>query len=262
MTAFLASLSSCPRDFWLAFRFLTRLPGPSAGPAGSGALGPALRLAPLVGLVVGVCGALVAWLALGGLGLPPWPAALLTVGATVWITGALHEDGLADLADGCGGAFERSRKLAIMRDSRIGAYGVLALILSIGLRGAALAALAAPAGPETAAAVLIAAHSLSRGFLAPVMLVLAPARDDGLAAAAGRPGLTDALTAVALALALAALAVGLGLALGFALAALAAAAVTAAIAARQVGGYTGDVLGAVQQTAETAALLAAAALLT
>jgi adenosylcobinamide-GDP ribazoletransferase len=202
-----------------------------------------LRLAPLVGLVVGVCGALVAWLALGGLGLPPWPAALLTVGATVWITGALHEDGLADLADGCGGAFERSRKLAIMRDSRIGAYGVLALILSIGLRGAALAALAAPAGPETA-------------------VVLAPARDDGLAAAAGRPGLTDALTAVALALALAALAVGPGLALGFALAALAAAAVTAAIAARQVGGYTGDVLGAVQQTAETAALLAAAALLT
>ena len=159
MTAFLASLSSCPRDFWLAFRFLTRLPGPSAGPAGSGALGPALRLAPLVGLVVGVCGALVAWLALGGLGLPPWPAALLTVGATVWITGALHEDGLADLADGCGGAFERSRKLAIMRDSRIGAYGVLALILSIGLRGAALAALAAPAGPDSAAAVLIAAHS-------------------------------------------------------------------------------------------------------
>lgn len=262
MTAFLASLSSCPRDFWLAFRFLTRLPGPSAGPAGSGALGPALRLAPLVGLVVGVCGALVAWLALGGLGLPPWPAALLTVGATVWITGALHEDGLADLADGCGGAFERSRKLAIMRDSRIGAYGVLALILSIGLRGAALAALTVPAGPETAAAVLITAHSLSRGFLAPVMLVLAPARDDGLAAAAGRPGLTDALTAVALALALAALAVGLGLALSFALAALAAAAVTAAIAARQVGGYTGDVLGAVQQTAETAALLAAAALLT
>ncbi len=263
MTTFLASLSSCPRDFWLAFGFLTRLPGrlpgPPSRPAEPGRLGPALRLAPLVGLVVGVCGALVSWLALGGLGLPPWPAALLTVGATVWVTGALHEDGLADLADGFGGAFERSRKLAIMRDSRIGAYGVLALILSIGLRGAALAALA---GPETAAAVLIAAHSLSRGLLAPVMLVLAPARDDGLAAAAGRPGLTDALTAVALALALAALAVGLGLALGFALAALAAAAVTAAIAARQVGGYTGDVLGAVQQTAETAALLTAAALLT
>ncbi|MDX1576168.1 MAG: adenosylcobinamide-GDP ribazoletransferase [Kiloniellales bacterium] len=259
MTAFLASLSSCPRDFWLAVGFLTRLRGPWAPASESGALGPALRLAPLVGLVVGVAGALVAWLCLGGLGLPPWPAALLTVGATVWITGALHEDGLADVADGFGGAFERGRKLAIMRDSRIGAYGVLALILSIGLRGAALAALA---GPEAAAAVLIAAHSLSRGLLAPVMLVLAPARDDGLAAAAGRPGPTDALTTVLLGLILAALAVGGGLALSLGLAALAAAVATAVIAARQIGGYTGDVLGAVQQTAEIAVLLTAAALLT
>ncbi len=259
MTALFASLSSWPRDFWLAFGFLTRLPGPLARGSESGALGPALRLAPLVGLVVGVCGALVCWLALGGLGLPPWPAALLTVGATVWVTGALHEDGLADVADGFGGAFERGRKLAIMRDSRIGAYGVLALILSVGLRGAALAALA---GPEAAAAALIAAHSLSRGLLAPVMLVLAPARDEGLAAAAGRPGPADALTALLLGLVVAALAVGGGLALMLGLAALAAAAVTAALAARQIGGYTGDVLGAVQQTSETAVLLIAAALLT
>ena len=128
-------------------------------PAASGELGRALRLAPLVGLVVGVCGALVTSIAVGGLGLPPLPAALLTIGATIWITGALHEDGLADVADGFGGAFERSRKLAIMRDSRIGAYGVLALILSIGLRAAALAALT---GPEVASAVLIAAISLLR----------------------------------------------------------------------------------------------------
>ncbi len=258
MSTFLASLSSSPRDFWLAFGFLTRLSGPSLRSVDPGRLGSALRLAPLVGLVVGVCGALVSWVALAGLGLPALPAALLTVGATIWVTGALHEDGLADVADGFGGAFERSRKLAIMRDSRIGAYGVTALILSIGLRAAALAALA---GPEAAAAVLIAAHSLSRGLLAPAMLVLVPARDDGLAAAAGRPRPVDALTAVLLALVLAGLAVGGGLALSFGLAALAAAAVAALIAARQIGGYTGDVLGAVQQAAETAVLLAAAALL-
>ncbi len=95
MTAFLASLSSCPRDFKLAFGFLTRLPGPLSLPAASGELGRALRLAPLVGLVVGVCGALVTWIAVGGLRMPPLPAALLTIGVTIWITGALHEDGLA-----------------------------------------------------------------------------------------------------------------------------------------------------------------------
>jgi adenosylcobinamide-GDP ribazoletransferase len=258
MTAFLASLSSCPRDFKLAFGFLTRLPGPFSLSAASGELGRALRLAPLVGLVVGVCGALVTWIAVGGLGMPPLPAALLTIGATMWITGALHEDGLADVADGFGGAFERSRKLAIMRDSRIGAYGVLALILSIGLRAAALAALT---GPEAATAVLIAAHCLSRGLLPLVMLVLVPARDDGLAAAAGRPGPADALTGLLLGLLLAALAAGGVMALSLGLAALVAAAVTGLIALRQIGGYTGDVLGAVQQTSEIAVLLAAAALL-
>ncbi len=258
MTAFLASLSSCPRDFKLAFGFLTRLPGPFSLSAASGELGRALRLAPLVGLVVGVCGALVTWIAVGGLGMPPLPAALLTIGATIWITGALHEDGLADVADGFGGAFERSRKLAIMRDSRIGTYGVLALILSIGLRAAALAALT---GPEVASAVLIAAHCLSRGLLPLVMLVLVPARDDGLAAAAGRPGPADALTGLLLGLLLAALAAGSVMALSLGLAALVAAAVTGLIALRQIGGYTGDVLGAVQQTSEIAVLIAAAALL-
>ncbi len=260
MTAFLASLSLCPRDFKLAFGFLTRLPGPFSVPAAPGELGPALRLAPLVGLVVGVAGALaymLAWV----LGLENFISAALAVAATIWITGALHEDGLADVADGFGGAFERSRKLAIMRDSRIGAYGVLALIFSVLLRTGALALISVAAGPEAAMAVLIAAHGLSRGLLPLVMLVLVPARDDGLAAAAGRPGPADALTGLLLGLLLAVLAAGgvMGLSLG--LAALVAAAVTGLIAVRQIGGYTGDILGAVQQTAEIAVLLAAAALL-
>ena len=263
MTAFLDALSTCPRDFRLAFGFLTRLPGPvgrAAEPVDlePGQLGPALRLAPLVGLVVGVVGALVLWVAVGGLGLPLLPAALLAVGATVWVTGALHEDGLADLADGFGGAFERRRKLAIMRDSRIGAYGVLALIFSVGLRVVALAALT---GPEAAAAVLIAAHCLSRGLLPLAMLALAPARDDGLAAGAGRPGPLDAATGLLLGLLLAFLATGIGLAFGLGLAALIAAGLVAFIALRQIGGYTGDVLGALQQAAEVAVLLTAAAVL-
>lgn len=257
MIANLGFFSSCQRDFKLAYGFLTRLPAPFRVPAATGELGRALRLAPLVGLVVGVCGALVAWIAIGGLGLPRLPAALLAVAATVWITGALHEDGLADVADGFGGAFERRRKLEIMRDSRIGAYGVLALILSVGLRAAALAVLA---GPEVVTAALIAAHCLSRGLLPLVMLVLSPARDEGLAATAGRPGPVEALTGLGLGLLLAVLAAGV-LGLGLGIAALAAAALTGLLAQRQIGGYTGDVLGAVQQTAEIAALLAAAALL-
>jgi adenosylcobinamide-GDP ribazoletransferase len=260
MSVFLAFLSSCQRDVMLAYGFLTRLPVTIRQPAAPGELGRALRLAPLVGLVVGVLGALVGWIAIVGLGLPPWPAAFLVLGTTIWITGALHEDGLADVADGWGGASERRRKLAIMRDSRIGTFGVLALILSVGLRAAALAALAALAGPEAITAVLIAAHSLSRGLLPPVMLMLVPARDEGLAATAGRPAVPDVLIGLGLALLIAVLAAG-ALGLGLGLAALAAAALTGLIALRQIGGYTGDVLGAVQQAAEVAVLLTAAALL-
>jgi adenosylcobinamide-GDP ribazoletransferase len=258
MSTLLDFLSSCQRDFVLAYGFLTRLPVPDRPAAAPSGLARALRLAPLIGLVVGVLGGMVGWIAIAGLGLPTWPAALIVLAATVWITGALHEDGLADVADGWGGGGDRSRKLEIMRDSRIGTYGVVAVVLSIGLRASALVALA---GPEAITAALIAAHCLSRGLLPLAMLVLVPARDDGLAATAGRPTLTDALTGLGLGLLLALLATGGVLGLGLALVALAAAVVTGLIALRQIGGYTGDVLGAVQQTAEVAVLLAAAAVL-
>ena len=244
-------------DLKAGFAMLTRLPvrrGTSAEPAD---LARAGRIMPVVGVAVGLAGAAAYGLA-HGVGLPPWLAALLAVAATILVTGALHEDGLADVADGFGGAFARERKLAIMRDSRIGSYGVIALILSIGLRTAALAALASP---EAMAAVLVAAHGLSRGLLAPTMLLLTPARDEGLAAAAGRPGHADALTALALGLVVAVLATGVVFGLGLGLAALAGGALVALIALRQIGGYSGDVLGAVQQLAEIAVLLAAAAVL-
>ena len=253
-------LAACRRDFRLASAFLTRLPGFQGTDAPAEALGPALRLAPLAGLLVGVCGALAFWAA-ADLGLPPLVAALIAVGVTLWATGALHEDGLADVADGFGGSFDRARKLEVMRDSRIGAYGVLALILSVGLRAGALGAVGTAVGAPGAAVVLIAAHVLSRGLLAPAMLLLAPAREDGLAAAAGRPAPADAWLALGLGLLLALLALGLGTGLVAGLAALVAAALTGALAARQIGGYTGDVLGAVQQAAEIAVFLSAAALL-
>ncbi len=149
----------------------------------------------------------------------------------------------------------RSTPLAIMRDSRIGSFGVLALIFSIGLRAAALAAL-----PDThiAAGALIAAHAFSRGLLPAVMLILDPARTDGLAAFAGKPTPPMAGVAAAIGLVLALLALGLGRGVvAVVLAALAVIAL-ASLARRRLGGYTGDVLGAAQQVGEIVMLLVAA----
>ena len=107
-------------------------------------------------------------------------------------TGAFHEDGLADTVDGFGGGRDREHKLAIMRDSRHGTFGILALVLSVGLRAAALAAIG---DPIHAGLALVAAHAASRGALPPLMRLLAPARPDGLGAAAGRPTRAVALAA-------------------------------------------------------------------
>ena len=248
-------------DLKLGLSVLTRLPVRAPigedGEAGGRSLGQAGRVMPLVGVVVGLAGALAFWLA-SLLGLPALAAGLIAVGATILLTGAFHEDGLADVADGFGGAFDRDRKLEIMRDSRIGTYGVLALILSLGLRAAALAAI----GPGwLAGAALIAAHAGARGALPVVMATTPPARDDGLAAAAGRPGRREVWTALGLAAAIAVVLLGPGLGLVALLACAAAAAAMVLLARAQIGGYTGDVLGATEQMGETAVLLAIAAAL-
>ena len=184
-------------------------------------------------------------------------AALLAVAAQVLLTGGLHEDGLADIADGFGGGRTRADKLRILRDSRIGSFGAMALMLALLARIGALAALASPA---LVAAALIAAGAASRAALPVIMVSIAPARDEGLAVAAGRPHPLRAAAGAAIAI-LAALAVlppamataGLVAAAGAALA-------TGLLARRQIGGHTGDVLGAAQQLAEIAFLLATAVL--
>src|SRR5271155_4388576 len=116
---------------WLAARageikaavvFSTRLPLPGVAPTGGSAIAQAIWALPLAGLVVGAVGAIVYAIA-HRLGVPAWPAAALTIAATMAVTGCLHEDGLADTADGFGGGATRDRKLEIMRDSRIGVYG-------------------------------------------------------------------------------------------------------------------------------------------
>ena len=244
------------RDTRLAAAFLTRLPlGPESTDTERDLAGAA-RAFPIVGAAVGVAAG--AGLVVSSwLGLHPLACALVALAVAALATGALHEDGLADVADGFGGGRTRAAKLKIMRDSRIGAYGVMALIFSVGLRAAALAGLP---GSGWAALALMAAGAASRAVLPMVMHRLEPARRDGLAVGAGRPPREAALTATLLGAALVLLFLGPAAGAAVVIAAAAAAALMAAQARRQVGGSTGDVLGAVQQVAETAALLAAAAL--
>jgi adenosylcobinamide-GDP ribazoletransferase len=239
--------------FAVATAFFTRIP--VVTPAyRAGRLADAAWAFPLVGAGIGGVAAftfLVAQL----LGLGDWSAAVLAVLGSIVLTGALHEDGLADTADGLIGGGDRDQRLAIMRDSRHGTFGVVAIVFSVLLRASALAGIGEPI---YAGLALIAAHAVSRAALSVAMLVLLPARADGLGVAAGRPRTPLALGALAIALliTLAALGPARG-AMAFCLAG-AAVFVQGWLAYRSIGGYTGDVLGAFQQVGEIVILLTAA----
>jgi len=210
---------------------------------------------PLVGAGIGATAALVFLLA-QLLGLADLLAGLLAVLASVAITGALHEDGLADTADGLFGSHDREARLAIMRDSRHGSFGVLAIVLSVLLRAAALAAIGDVIHGGLA---LIAAHAASRAALPGVMWALPPARADGLGATAGIPRPAGVATAAAIGAVVTLTALGpMRGAIALCIAGLAIFAV-AQFAQRRVGGHTGDILGAIEQTGEIVMLLAASA---
>ncbi|MCV6593247.1 MAG: adenosylcobinamide-GDP ribazoletransferase [Silicimonas sp.] len=229
----------------LAFVLLTRLPlGRLRAPVPSTA--QAAWAFPLVGLVVGAIGGAV-YLAASTF-LPAILAAILALATQIATTGALHEDGLADVADGFGGGTSRDRKLEIMRDSRIGSYGVVALILALALIALAMA----EAAPSFATFAAIGA--ISRAAMLLPMAFLPPARADGL----GRMAALPPGPRLATGLAIAAIAAVFTLPL-FLLAAGLAVMLMQAQAKRQIGGQTGDVLGATQKLAECACWLTAAA---
>jgi len=240
-------------DLALAISFCTRIPlGMLAGDKPD--LARASWAMPIAGAIVGATGALAYWAAFA-LSLPPLTAAVIALAVTLLLTGCLHEDGLADTVDGFGGGASRERKLEIMRDSRIGTFGVCALIVSFALRWSALASIAAPL---RVAAALIAAHVAARAILPAFMRLVPPARAGGLSARAGRPPLESTIAAAVIGV------IALGIALGplatvwvIILLALAAA-FMAWLATRQIGGQTGDVLGAVEQVGEVLVLLVAA----
>ncbi|MEM8632411.1 MAG: adenosylcobinamide-GDP ribazoletransferase [Pseudomonadota bacterium] len=237
-------------DLAAALGLLTRLP---IRVDGDRALARGARAAwayPVVGGLVGALGA-VAGLAALAVGLPPTLAALAILGTTIALTGALHEDGLADTADGFWGGYTPERRLEIMGDSRIGTYGVLALGLSLIARWAALSALLT-AGPVFA--LLVATGTLSRLPMVWLMQTLPPARKGGLSSAAGKPGILACIAATLIAI-LAGFWTGQAFVLEFALLALFALGI-GAIANAKIGGQTGDVLGASQQVTEIVLLCA------
>ena len=235
-----------------ATAFLTRLPVP--GRHGQD-LAHAANAFPLVGALVGLIAGL-AYLLAWWLSLGPWLSAVAAVLAAIAVTGALHEDGLADVADGLGARGAREGRLAAMRDSRIGAFGVIALVLALGARIGGLAELH---GPATVILTLIAAGAISRAAMVVAMRYMPAARSDGLGAGAGTPGMEDMLVALAIA---AVLAVAMMLPWGWLPAILFGGGFAWILAWRArlaFGGKTGDVLGAIQQVAEIGVICAAAA---
>jgi len=242
------------RELMIALVFLTRLPLRLEGRVGVGDLAAVVHCFPLVGLLVGALGAMVHLAALG-LGLAGIAALVPALAAMVLFTGALHEDGLADTADALGALPDRERALEVMRDSRIGSFGALALILVVSGKLGALAGLAG----GTAAAALLAAAAFSRALMPALMRLQPSARGRGLAAAAGRPSANRVLAALAIGAALTIVALPAAVAVTALLAAGLAAGLAGWALGRAFGGCTGDTLGAVQQLAELAFLLAVAA---
>jgi adenosylcobinamide-GDP ribazoletransferase len=249
------------RDIWrpeagdlaLALGLLTRAPIPvSAAHAARRGAAPAWAW-PVAGALIGAVGAAAGAIALWA-GLVPPLAAVMVVLAQVMLTGALHEDGLADTADGLWGGWDKTRRLAIMKDSQIGTYGVMALLLVTLIRWLALTLLIA----STDWAAIIAAGAISRAPMAVIMAALPTARDGGLSHRVGRPP----QGAVATACILAAVAGGalIGPVLLPAILTVVILCGWLALTARaRIGGQTGDILGASQQLAEVAVLVAATA---
>lgn len=241
-----------------AFALLTRLPIGRWSVANSDyTLTSSTWAYPVVGATVGGLGGLTYWL-LHALTFPPTVCAIITIAVIVVTTGALHEDGLADIADGFGGGVTRERKLEIMRDHCVGTYGVVAVFLALAVRAGAITTLREPA---LVLSSLIAAGAISRTVVVALMWLMPLARSDGLAAGVRRPGKGSLIAAVTLGVLAASMALSATASLVVAAVGALACVGVATLAHRQIGGVTGDVLGAGQQAAECAILAALSAVL-
>jgi adenosylcobinamide-GDP ribazoletransferase len=245
-------------DLAASFGFLTCLPVPEGLPR---PLSEAMRAFPLAGAIIGAASGLVlAGLALANL--PGFAAAGLALAVLALLTGGLHEDGLADTADGFGGGRDRESRLAIMRDSHIGTYGVMALVLGLLVKAGCLTTLAnGPAGALIA--LLAASGAFSRALIVWLMASTPPARSDGLAHGVGQPSDFTARSALLaggiIAVLLLLLTWGLVPALVIMVVGALVAGLIRFLTLRQIEGHTGDVCGALQFLAETAMIATASA---
>jgi adenosylcobinamide-GDP ribazoletransferase len=248
-------LRSVSADLKTGLLFSTRLALAQATPIAGADIARASWALPMIGALIGLLGALVYWIAFH-FNLPALVGAALAVSATLALTGCLHEDGLADTCDGFGGGATRERKLEIMRDSRIGTYGTCALAMSLLLRVGALASLA---DPGAVALALFAAHAGARAMLPLFLRLVPPARPDGLSADAGRPPATSVAVAGLLGFVLLLWNLGPGRAVVALLLLLVVLACLRWLCLRQIGGQTGDTVGALEQIGEIVVLLIATA---
>ncbi|MGF1475182.1 MAG: adenosylcobinamide-GDP ribazoletransferase [Geminicoccaceae bacterium] len=235
-------------SFKLAIVFLTRLPIRFAQTPPP--FEDSLVFFPLVGALIGAIAGGV-FVAASVIGLPGWPAAVAAVAAGLLVTGALHEDGLADTVDGWG-ASEPKRALEIMRDSRLGTFGALALMLSLMTRVGCLSTFWDPMSQIVS---LVMAGMVSRTAMLCVMAIQPPARDEGLGASAGRPDGASITIAVVGVLALGLFVLQIEALVVAVTAAAVLGGAMAWINERRLGGFTGDTLGAVQQMAEIGCLV-------
>ncbi|WP_258548960.1 adenosylcobinamide-GDP ribazoletransferase [Thalassospira profundimaris] len=242
----LTNMERLVADFGRALMLLSRIPWPARLEFQSGLIARSVWCWPLVGILLAGMAVLPAQAVLGLTG-NTGLAAVFALMALVGLTGALHEDGLADCADGFGGGVTRERKLAIMRDSRIGSYGVVALVIAFAARFFVLQQ-AIESGVFMMLLLVVALFS--RLSMPVIMLFLSPAREDGLGRGAGRPAVVPFLVAALLCILLTLLLAGPVMMLASVLAMVLACFVVGLLARWQIGGHSGDVLGCCQIVTE------------
>ena len=245
------------RLFLTAIQFFTRIPVPAWVGHSVQQLEQAARYFPLVGICVGALSAAALWL--GAQVLPLSLAVGLSMVTGIFVTGAFHEDGLSDFVDGMGGGYTKEKVLAIMKDSRVGAYGVIALILVLLLKYQAIMELCAVQSPFPVIAALVAAHAISRLMATSIMLTQRYVReDDGARAKPAAQQISTVSFAIATITGIATIGIlyTAGMQPASIIFAVAAALLMRAYLAwqlkKRLGGYTGDCLGAVQQLTELA----------
>lgn len=242
-------------DISIALGVLSRFPVEVNQEAARDRAAAATWAYPIAGAAIGFAAVLAGWIATA-LGLPDLAITGVVLATLIMISGAMHEDGLADTFDGLWGGFDRQRRLEIMKDSHIGAYGVLALVLSVLTRFGLILSLVVAGNLW----VVIAISAASRAPMVFLMSKMSAARPDGLSHSVGRPRIETALLAALLALLIGFFFLGGTILHGILLTAIGVAGL-AWVAEKKIGGQTGDILGASQQISEIAFLAAVVAAL-